>query len=251
MPQPPLSSLRQTALNAAEKRAQLGSLLPSGPKRLGGDRSIMVDLSPIQAAAMAAERRLQDDLWCGSQSSGNGEKGSEILEEFVDMEQSMGNVKISGGPNAKVSDPISRKRSRESHVNLESNIVELDASTTTSERMLNHDGRTWKSCKSYNTLVSQSNCNSGSGFVELSSASSSASVCNNEATHSPEEPAMWDCEACTFLNHVSVLNYDNSLFKHISILISLFRYIMKMSAVRFLFLMLCSASVNSLKGKRI
>ncbi|KAJ4725265.1 DNA-dependent metalloprotease WSS1-like [Melia azedarach] len=132
---------------------------------------------------------------------GMGKKAPEILEEFVDMEQSMGNVKISGGPNAKVSDPISRKRSRESHVNLESNIVELDASTTTSERMLNHDGRTWKSCKSYNTLVSQSNCNSGSGFVELSSASSSASVCNNEATHSPEEPAMWDCEACTFLNH--------------------------------------------------
>ncbi|TXG67939.1 hypothetical protein EZV62_009214 [Acer yangbiense] len=39
---------------------------PSGPKRLGGDSSIMVDLSPIQAAAMAAERRLQDDIWCVS-----------------------------------------------------------------------------------------------------------------------------------------------------------------------------------------
>ncbi|CAK9166883.1 unnamed protein product [Ilex paraguariensis] len=60
--QPSLSSLRQTAAAAAEKRARLGSLLPSGPKRLGGDSSIMVALSPVQAAAMAAERRLQDDI---------------------------------------------------------------------------------------------------------------------------------------------------------------------------------------------
>lgn len=67
--QPPVSSLRQTALAAAEKRARLGSLLPSGPKRLGGDSTIMDALSPIQAAAMAAERRLQDDIWCGFQSS--------------------------------------------------------------------------------------------------------------------------------------------------------------------------------------
>ncbi|KAK2640192.1 hypothetical protein Ddye_027987 [Dipteronia dyeriana] len=44
----------------------LPSKCPSGPKRLGDDRTIMVDLSPIQAAAMAAERRLQDDIWCGS-----------------------------------------------------------------------------------------------------------------------------------------------------------------------------------------
>ncbi|ERN07254.1 hypothetical protein AMTRI_Chr12g240860 [Amborella trichopoda] len=66
---PPLPALRQTALAAAEKRARLEALLPSGPKRLGGDGDIMSALSPIQAAAMAAERRLQDDLWCGSVNS--------------------------------------------------------------------------------------------------------------------------------------------------------------------------------------
>lgn len=65
--QPPLSSLRQKALSAAETRVQRGTLLPSGPKRLGGDRSMKDVLSPIQAAAMAAERRLHDDLWCASQ----------------------------------------------------------------------------------------------------------------------------------------------------------------------------------------
>jgi DNA-dependent metalloprotease WSS1 len=64
--QPSLSSLRQTTLSAAEKRARTGALLPTGPKRLGGNGDIMTALSPIQAAAMAAERRMYDDLWCGS-----------------------------------------------------------------------------------------------------------------------------------------------------------------------------------------
>lgn len=67
--QAPLSSIRQTALAAAETRACRGALLPSGPKRLGGDSNIKAALSPVQAAAMAAERRLHDDLWCGSKSS--------------------------------------------------------------------------------------------------------------------------------------------------------------------------------------
>lgn len=70
--QPPLSQLRQSALAAAENRARRGALLPSGPKRIGGDSSIKAALSPIQAAAMAAERRLHDDLWCGSKSLNSG-----------------------------------------------------------------------------------------------------------------------------------------------------------------------------------
>lgn len=70
--QPPLSSLRQKALSAAETRAQRGALLPSGPVRLGGDRNIKAALSPVQAAAMAAERRLHDDLWCGSKNQDSG-----------------------------------------------------------------------------------------------------------------------------------------------------------------------------------
>ncbi|KAJ6802659.1 DNA-dependent metalloprotease WSS1 isoform X2 [Iris pallida] len=67
--QPPLSALRQNAAAAAAKRARIGALLPSGPRRLGGDSGIMAALSPAQAAAMAAERRMQDELWCGSGSS--------------------------------------------------------------------------------------------------------------------------------------------------------------------------------------
>ncbi|XP_061373117.1 DNA-dependent metalloprotease WSS1-like [Gastrolobium bilobum] len=68
--QPPLLALRQTALTAAENRAHHGALLPSGPRCLGGDNYIKSALSPIQAAAMAAERRLHDDMWCGSESAG-------------------------------------------------------------------------------------------------------------------------------------------------------------------------------------
>ncbi|WCJ28514.1 zinc ion binding [Euphorbia peplus] len=64
--QPPLPSLRQSALAAAENRARQSSMLPSGPQCVGGDKNIKNALSPIQAAAMAAERRLHDDLWCGS-----------------------------------------------------------------------------------------------------------------------------------------------------------------------------------------
>ncbi|VFR00113.1 unnamed protein product [Cuscuta campestris] len=43
-------------------------MLPNRPKRIGGDNIIKASLSPIQAAAMAAERRLLDDVWCGSES---------------------------------------------------------------------------------------------------------------------------------------------------------------------------------------
>ncbi|KAL2474404.1 zinc ion binding [Abeliophyllum distichum] len=74
--QPPLSVLRQKALAAAENRSKL----THGPKRLGGDSSIRAILSPVQAAAMAAERRLHDDVWCGSKSlkSGGSSENSEV-----------------------------------------------------------------------------------------------------------------------------------------------------------------------------
>ncbi|KAG6425767.1 hypothetical protein SASPL_109971 [Salvia splendens] len=63
-----LDELRKQALAAAEKRSRSEALLPHGHIRLGGDSSIKTVPSPVQAAAMAAERRLHDDLWCGSKS---------------------------------------------------------------------------------------------------------------------------------------------------------------------------------------
>lgn len=99
--QPPLSSLHQSALAAAENRARRGALLPSGPNRVGGDSNIKAALSPIQAAAMAAERRMHDDLWCGSKSfdgvigvEGNVERpessGTSITSEGLSVQTSSG-----------------------------------------------------------------------------------------------------------------------------------------------------------------
>ncbi|GMN57609.1 hypothetical protein TIFTF001_026725 [Ficus carica] len=44
----------------------LFTFIPSGPKHLGGNSTAMKSLRPREAAAMAAERRLRIDLWCGT-----------------------------------------------------------------------------------------------------------------------------------------------------------------------------------------
>lgn len=127
--QPPLSSLRQTAFAAAEKRARQGALLPSGPKRLGGNSSIMAALSPIQAAAMAAERRLKDDIWCGSQSTDAFDDGA----SDVDLLEKNGYGRNDGSTSF-ISDSsieTSRKRNRDSD-GLDS-VRTLDATRNTEE----------------------------------------------------------------------------------------------------------------------
>lgn len=60
------SSSAAIAAAAAERR-MTQAVLSSGPQRLGGDTSLMRLLSPAQAAAMAAERRMQDNAWCGGE----------------------------------------------------------------------------------------------------------------------------------------------------------------------------------------
>ncbi|PON94046.1 WLM domain containing protein [Trema orientale] len=167
--QPPLSSLRSTALAAAEKRSRLGSLLPSGPKRLGGDSTIMVALSPIQAAAMAAERRLQDDIWCGSvscEASESGDGTSDKPEDLLHVEQTAGTSKAHSESSANASDLISRKRSREPN-NFSS--------------------------------VQSPNGHSKSNFIDLTDSSPSGSVLNHD-TENIEQTTMWECGTCTLLN---------------------------------------------------
>ncbi|KAG6685912.1 hypothetical protein I3843_12G135700 [Carya illinoinensis] len=202
--QPPLSSLHRSALEAAEKRARSGSLLPSGPRRLGGDNTIMVALSPIQAAAMAAERRLQDDIWCGSQSckaSGDEESSSGILHGFVSSEQSGGRSRLDGCSSAHSVDAIPQKRSQESgqsslcrpsNDHLKANFVDLSVNTSKT------------SCKSDTTSFSQPTCHPESNFVDLSGPLSSdlgSSVDTiRDRTLNPEEFPMWECGTCTLLN---------------------------------------------------
>lgn len=76
---PPPPSLRQATLSAAQKRARNGALLPSGPRKLGGNNDIMSALSPVQAAAMAAERRMHDDLWCGSHDQSGIDDSDDVI----------------------------------------------------------------------------------------------------------------------------------------------------------------------------
>lgn len=64
----PVHLARQKALDAAEKRKVVnGVMIPSGGRRLGGSTGLSnLGLSSAQLAAMAAERRAKDNVWCGS-----------------------------------------------------------------------------------------------------------------------------------------------------------------------------------------
>lgn len=188
---PPLSSLRKTALAAAENRARLGSLFPSGPKRLGGDISIMSALTPVQAAAMAAERRLQDEIWCGSQfidAAKDDECCSDTSEDDSNMRlaSSMGRSETNHGSHLHTVCESSRKRNREQNKGLSvptsntcsvSNFVDLSADASRPSK------------QSRNSASSASSA----GFVENHVLSSCAVASAN-----------WECATCTLLNPVSV-----------------------------------------------
>ncbi|XVE80520.1 hypothetical protein DITRI_Ditri14bG0146700 [Diplodiscus trichospermus] len=190
--QPLLSSLRQTALAAAENRARLGSLLPSGPKRLGGDSTIMDALSPIQAAAMAAERRLQDDIWCGSHCSevaGDEENCADTLQDQLDMEQRAESLSVKSVSSGHALGGTSHKRSHEPD-KLESSFVDLTMDAPVGS-VVNYGAKSLKrSCKSNNLIPNQSS----------SSASSSVRMLNDDSLESRGATAMWECQSCTLLN---------------------------------------------------
>lgn len=182
---PPVSSLRKTALAAAEKRAKLGIMLPSQPQRLGGDKDIMVALSPVQAAAMAAERRLQDEIWCGSQSAeafDDEENFSSLLEDS-----------LYSGKVTETSKPLHRcKRSSES-----TDSTCMGASTSGSMLHCGSSPRK-RLCNSYNNHPSNSSQREAN-FVDLTN-DSSIGLIPDDGAHRPVDLAMWECGLCTLLN---------------------------------------------------
>ncbi|KAK3010041.1 hypothetical protein RJ639_012810 [Escallonia herrerae] len=209
--QPPLSSIRQTILAAAEKRSRLGSLLPSGPKRPGGDGSIMAALNPIQAAAMAAERRLQDNIWCGSESSEVAEEAESntttLQKPVVHRGGNTGSVK---GFNTRTSD-ISRNRTREvdnsslaqsSSGRMETKFIDLSGVTSVPGSMLPDDALFHKRSRQPDKKVSQSSKAAKSSFEDLTSeaSTSAGSFSSHEATDKKEESTKWECVTCTLLN---------------------------------------------------
>ncbi|OIT20690.1 PREDICTED: DNA-dependent metalloprotease WSS1 [Nicotiana attenuata] len=197
-PQPSISSLRQTAAAAAENRARLKSLLPSGPRRLGGDRSIKSALTPIQAAAMAAERRLQDNIWCGSESCdlSDIDENSDSLPEPLPPQHTSDRPETPNGFDALPSKVTSRKRSRES------NSISSSRSLQGTKPLPNHDKEIARKVgRAEGTSHTVPSRGYPESFVDLSgNASSSTSMHGHDDLHGPEEPMMWECLMCTFLN---------------------------------------------------
>nr|XP_043621039.1 DNA-dependent metalloprotease WSS1 [Erigeron canadensis] len=168
--QPPLSSLRQTALVAAQNRARLGSLLPAGPKRLGGDKSIMSSLTPGQAAAMAAERRLQDDIWCGIQQL--------VEEEEETVPQSSASSSVLGSKRS--------HQSNDSHSEL--NFVDLtDVPSVSNAEATNNI--------SVNKRSRQTEC-----CIDLTTEDFASGSTSNEKTGRDTKSSGWECMTCTLLN---------------------------------------------------
>jgi len=64
--------LREVAVQAAEDRARKHAVMYSGPRTVGGGSSDFRNLTPAQAAARAAERRVADEKWCASAGMHSG-----------------------------------------------------------------------------------------------------------------------------------------------------------------------------------
>ncbi|CAN7028547.1 hypothetical protein IGI04_029226 [Brassica rapa subsp. trilocularis] len=188
--QPPLSSLRATAAKAAEKRVRAGNLLPSGPQRLGGDSSIMSHLSPIQAAAMAAERRFLDDVWCGSQSAEaleDQENDSHTCREPVSVREPFTSL------NARPSKRSSSCSNPTNSSSWGSDVIDL-----TEEEASESSRCSKRSCCPGDQGPSSSSKDEPiSGVMKSSETSPSTSYNANQGR---EEPAMWECAECTLLN---------------------------------------------------
>lgn len=209
--QPSLSSLRKSSLAAAEGRRRLGSLLPSGPNRLGGDSNIMVALSPVQAAAMAAERRLQDDIWC---ASFQGMPVDEDCCPHFPSEAAHSSQAGKSGPFHNLSksvDALHQKRCRESERSfnkssngrLEPDFVDLSKDNAIPGSSADYSAESNKRHKLPDRIsFPQSSAETSS--IDLSCSSSNL-MARNDGTIHPGELSMWECGNCTLLNPVCVV----------------------------------------------
>uniref|UniRef100_A0A803LQ41 Zinc ion binding protein n=1 Tax=Chenopodium quinoa TaxID=63459 RepID=A0A803LQ41_CHEQI len=238
--QPPLASLHKTAVAAAENRKRLNSLLPSGPLRLGGDKNIMSALSPVQAAAMAAERRLQDEIWCASVSGGFAEDlgDSDLLETGGPCGPAAASANTSDSNNASWNrsqndvtnlidlsnnvnststnfhNTTSSKRSIGSHASssasASSNSNNVSGAAASRKRSWNCDitnlidlsnDENSASVDAYGAKLNKGSIGSNASSSSVSmSASSSGLTTNLDAGNTHGESATWTCETCTLLN---------------------------------------------------
>lgn len=192
-PQPSLPFLRKSALAAAEKRAKLNNLVPSGPVRLGGDRSSMLALNPREAAAMAAERRFIDNTWCGSESFESCDENDTTDQE--PLAKGCGKSVASTEMDEKVILDSSRKRARITDNSL---CKSSTGSSTVSE-----------SNSDCNETAQKANLHLGSSSscplyiqpdVEELFINPSSQTGVHDGTQMTEKSSMWECLKCTLLN---------------------------------------------------
>uniref|UniRef100_A0A7N0U2Y2 Uncharacterized protein n=1 Tax=Kalanchoe fedtschenkoi TaxID=63787 RepID=A0A7N0U2Y2_KALFE len=194
--QPPLSSLRKTALAAAENRSRIQLLLPSGPKRLGGDTFIMTALTPIQAAAMAAERRVQDDIWCGSHSLEN------VVEEECSSKTRKSSVKERDVHSSK-NRPL--KRSRDLNHQTSGSDAALGIKNLSNGLSISCSGKNQdrSAHRSVYAAAQTSECETDVTYTGTKvNKSATAPTCCPTTSQGKEATrfSLWECGLCTFLN---------------------------------------------------
>ncbi|KAG4205939.1 hypothetical protein ERO13_A04G133100v2, partial [Gossypium hirsutum] len=165
-------------------------------------------LSPIQAVAMAAERRLQDDIWCGSHCSditGDEESYADTLQDHLDLDQ--------GGERLSINDVSSRHAFggtslKQSHGQdkPESSFVDL-TTPPVSRSSINEGAKSPKrSCKSNNLIPHQSSSNECQSCTLLNPPL--APICKLCCMERPRDIGtkykFWSCKFCTLENSVKL-----------------------------------------------
>ncbi|TFK26690.1 WLM-domain-containing protein [Coprinopsis marcescibilis] len=167
----PIQAARSKAAEAAEKRNKVAQVL-SGSRKLGG--SIARPLTPREAAARAAERRLRDAKTCGSQ------QGTDVVQRESDKARKEG----------KTSDFIDLTMDGEDHWEPDWN--------SDDEVIIVKD-----------VHPSGSNSSTGKGTssetkVAIAGPSESAQSIRSKPRHAVK-PKEWTCQACTLINAANVV----------------------------------------------
>lgn len=87
--QPAKHILREAMMKAAEARARQASVMPTGPRKVGGNPILKNIMTAREAAVYAAERRLRDNVWCPTE-----EEGGVCIEEEEERGGGNGGVDV-------------------------------------------------------------------------------------------------------------------------------------------------------------